>query len=78
MVRASFILQKISTKVSTGHAVGDHWYLVPLCLWKRRVFGTGKSGAGTQIKLSFDYALGTGQYLGTMLAYAGKEVWRWL
>jgi len=72
MVRAPFILQTLSG-CKPGEAPGDRWYIVPFQLWKRRVYSQYPR---TVVKLSFDYALGAGQYVGVMIANRGKEVWR--
>lgn len=71
MVHAPFMLHKVSQRIHTGQASGEHWYLCPFRLWKYRVLAYN----GTKQLLTFDYDRSKGQFLGTMLT-GKQETWR--
>jgi len=75
MVRAPFELSQVSVHVGTGQASGSRWYLCPIRYFRTKVFD-GNRVSGFTTKLFFGPSIRDGQYIGQMIAYAGKETWR--
>ncbi len=73
MVRAPFELHTVSIDTSTGQTAGERRYLAPFRLWRHRAY-TNYPKAGW--KISWAYARGSGQYLGSKIFFAGKSTWR--